>query len=63
MDKFKIQYQIEAPKKDDPPTLEEDRERRKFFECAQFDCLPRHLGLAVAMKNYWVYHYDIISAS
>jgi hypothetical protein len=54
-------FKIPAPPEDvktNPPTFEESKERKKIFECSQFDCLPRHLGKAVAMKNYWVYLYD-----
>lgn len=62
MDNFKIPP-LEKEDKSEYQTLEMAKERRKFFECAQFDCLPRHLGLAVAFKNYWVYRYDFLSAS
>lgn len=61
MDKFIMPVMGEV-KKDDSPTLEEAKERRKIYECAQFDCLPRHLGRAVAFKNYWVYLNDLIQA-
>lgn len=60
MDKFRMPSieKDEAP--EEAATLETAKERRKFFDCAQFDCLPRHLGIAVAMKNYWVYRYDLL---
>lgn len=51
---------LDRQEKNEAPTLEEAKERRKLYECSQFDCLPRHLGLAVAMKNFWVYKYDLI---
>ena len=35
-------------------------EKKKFYDCAQLECFSCHLGLAVAMKNFWVYHYDNI---
>lgn len=60
MDKF-LMPTLERDEKDqDMPSLEFEKERRKFYECSQFDCLPRHLGIAIAMKNYWVYKYDLI---
>lgn len=57
MDTFKIP-KLQKMEKEEVQTLEEARERKKFFECAQFDCLPRHLGRAMAMKNYWVFLND-----
>jgi len=60
MDTFKIPKLEKEEKEIGAPTLEKAKERKKFYDCAQFDCLPRHLGIAIAMKNYWVYRNDII---
>lgn len=60
MDTFKIPKLEKEEKSKEVSTLEGAKERKKFYECAQFDCLPRHLGRAIAMKNYWVYRNDLI---
>ena len=46
---------------DDPLSWDEDHALGKLYKSAQFVCLPVHVGLAVAMKNFWIHHYAIAS--
>ncbi len=40
---------------------DEDVTQKKLIKSAQFDCLPAHVGLAVAMRNFWIFYYDLIT--
>lgn len=60
MDKFKINLKP-APVPEQFDFEEQGLEKKKLFEVAQFPCLPRHVGMAIALKNYWSYRYDSIS--
>lgn len=60
MDNFKIFQPRPEQEKEEEPFLEMVKESKKMYECAQYECISRHLGRAVAFKNYWVYLYDII---
>ena len=61
MDTFKISSLEKEEKNVGIPTIEDIKEPKKMYECAQIECMPRHLGMAIAYKNYWIYMYDIVS--
>ena len=61
MDTFKISSLEKEEKSPGIPTIDMVKEPKKLYECAQIECMQRHLGKAIAYKNYWIYMYDIIS--
>lgn len=62
MDNFKIPIlEKTEQEKTDTGIMGQAKELKKFYDIVQFKCLPCHLGLASAMKNYWIFLYDIVS--
>lgn len=59
MDSFKIPS-IQNNKDEINLFLEQQKEKRKLYDCCQLECVDRHMGLLMAFKNYWIYTYDLI---
>ena len=60
MDDFKLQG-IEFSM-GDSMEWDEDRSGRKIVKSAQFECLPCNVGLAMAMHNFWIYAYAVVTS-
>lgn len=57
MDNFKLP-KIEFPD-GDAMSWDNNKDQKKIINSAQFEISKQDAMLAIAMKNYWIFRYDI----